>query len=79
MADHDDDILDSERDRRKLDQEAPPEEGPPVSQMATTYGSSLVESEEQADRLASDSTDDGDAPRDGLGRPRPPSASSGQG
>ncbi len=78
MANHNDDVLGVEEDRRKLDQEAPPEEGPPVAQMATTYGSSLVDSE-HADRLASDTTDAGDAPGDGLGRPQPPSESTGQG
>ena len=79
MPGHGDDALGADEDRRKLDQEAPPEEGPPVSPMASTYGSVLVSSEEEADRIASDETDRGDAPGDGLGRPQPPSQSTGQG
>ena len=79
MEDHDDDVLGVREDRHKLDQEAPSVEGPPVSQLATTYGSSFIESEEQAERVASDTTDDGNSPPDGLGRPRPSSEATGQG
>ena len=79
MPDHDDDVLGAEDDRRKLDQEAPPDEGPPVAPMASTYRSVLVNSQEDADRIASDTSDSGDAPGDGLGRPQPPSESTGQG
>lgn len=78
MADRDD-TLGVEQDRRKLDQEAPPEEGPPVAPMGSTYGTQFVESEEQARQVASEPGDEGRAPEDGLGDPRPPGEHTGQG
>lgn len=66
------DPLGAEHDRRKMDEDIP-KEGPPVAQMATTYGSSLVTSEEQAERIATDAGGHGEGTHDGLGRPQPPS------
>ena len=65
------DPLGVEDEQRKLEHEVP-EEGPPVAQMATTHGTVFVTSEEQAEQLADDGTDRGDAPRQGAGRPEPP-------
>jgi hypothetical protein len=64
------DPLGVEPDRRKLEDDVT-DEGPPVSRMATTYGSSFVTSEEQARQLAAEETDEGLGSDDGLGRPRP--------
>ena len=36
------------------------EEGPPVAQMASTFGSSFVESEEHAEAIAADATEEAD-------------------
>ena len=63
------DPLGAENDRRKLEGEIT-DEGPPVAQMASTYGSSLVTSEEHAAQLIADDGGKGDAPRDGTGRSR---------
>lgn len=43
--------LDTEHNRAKRG-EGLPKEGPPVSQMATTFGSSFVGSEEEAEEIA---------------------------
>ena len=64
-------------DRRKLEGEAEEAEGPPVARMATTYGTAFADSEADARRLASDATDDGQAPDDGLGEAPPPGARGG--
>jgi hypothetical protein len=65
------DPLRVDEDREKLDH-PDPETGPPVSKMATTYGSSFVTDADQADRLAADESDSGLGSDDGLGRPQPP-------
>ena len=63
------DPLGTERDRRKLEGEIT-DEGPNVAQMASTFGSSMVTSEEHAEALIADDGGKGDAPRDGTGRSR---------
>ncbi len=65
MTDHDDthhDPLDVEHDHQKrgpgLD-----DQGPPVAQLASTFGSSFVTDADQAERIADDATPDaGDRP-----------------
>ena len=47
------DPLGVERDHAKADDDLP-KPGPPMARMATTYGSSFVTSEEQADSLATE-------------------------
>jgi hypothetical protein len=64
------DPLGVDEDRDKLDQ-PDPLTGPPVSRLATTYGSSFVTDQDQAERLSSDETDSGIGSDDGLGRPQP--------
>lgn len=49
------DPLETEHDRAKRG-EGLPKEGPPVSQMATTFGSSFVGSEEEAEEIARDAS-----------------------
>lgn len=51
--DRTDDPLGVEDDHDKRGDELP-REGPPVAQMATTYGSSFVESDDQADAVAAE-------------------------
>ena len=75
-GDHDD-PLGAEHEPRNLGEDVP-EEGPPVSQMATTYGSSMVTSEEHAEKIATEQADKGKGSPDGLGIPQPPAESSGQ-
>ena len=47
------DPLGVERDHAKADDDLP-KQGPPMAQMATTYGSSFVDSQEEADQLATE-------------------------
>ena len=63
------DPLGAEHDRRKMEGEIT-DEGPPVAQMATTFGSSMITSEEHAEQLVAEDGGKGDAPRDGTGRSR---------
>jgi hypothetical protein len=65
------DPLGVEEDREKRRGEARDTAGPNVAQMATTYGSSFIGSEDEAEALASDETDSGVGSEDGLGTPRP--------
>lgn len=54
MTDRDrEDPLGIEADRAKAG-ETDPDEGPPMAQMATTYGTSFVQSEEQAEGIATE-------------------------
>ncbi len=61
-----DDPLGVEADEEK--REGASKEGPPVGQMATTYGSSFIGSEEEAEAVASQGTQDDEppAPRDSV-------------
>ena len=66
MTDHArNDPLGVEADHEKA--EGRPKEGPPVAKMATTYGSSFVTDEDQADAIAADESDEGVGAHAGLG------------